>query len=73
MHDLLSHKVTPIVNVCNAPLLLSAWSVTTTLISWLDYPPEVRKRTLEAAKNLPYSDTPRGRYEQSRVKPGRGE
>ena len=68
MHDLLSHKVTPIVNVCNAPLLLSAWSVTTTLISWLDYPPEVRKRTLEAAKRLPYKDSPRSKWEAKAVR-----
>lgn len=73
MQPVFSHSSAPLVNnIVKSPLLLSEWSVTTTPLDWLNYPPEVRKRTLEAAKRLPYIDTPRG-HETALVKPGRGE
>lgn len=47
----------------NPPLLLSAWSTTTTLNTWMQYPAEIRHRTQSAARHLPYKDTPRSRWE----------
>lgn len=49
------------------PLLLTAWSVTTTLADWLALPADVRKRTTKAAQSLPYKDTARSRWEAGRA------
>ena len=69
MQPVFSHSSVPIVNnLANPPLLLSEWSVTTTPLDWLNYPPEVRKRTLEAAKRLPYKDSPRSKWEGKAVR-----
>lgn len=49
------------------PLLLPAWCASTTLTIWLQYPVDVQKRTARAAATLPYKDTPRSRWESSKV------
>lgn len=74
MQSLLSHDNGNIVNPCN-PVnpadLLREWGVTT-LPQWLKLPVEKRRKTITAAINLPYEDTPRG-HETALVKPGKGE
>lgn len=48
------------------PLLLSAWSVTTTLSDWAKFPADLQLRTADAALQLPYRDTTRSRWESAR-------
>lgn len=49
------------------PLLLAAWSASTTLDDWYALPKDIRKRTAKAASKLPYKDSPRSRWEVFRA------
>lgn len=49
------------------PVLLSAWSVTTTVQDWLQLPADIRKSTAKAAAKLPYKDSTRSRWEAQRT------
>lgn len=68
------HTATTVAKVVQAstPLLLSAWSVTTTLVDWQKLPADVRERTLRAAQSLPFKDTPRSRWEAGRAAVAKG-
>lgn len=45
-------------------LLLAAWSASTTLNTWAQYPDDIKKRTFQAARHLPYTDSPRSKWER---------
>lgn len=47
-----------------APLLISAWSTTTTLADWQALPADVRKSTARAAASLPYKEHRRRKDKQ---------
>lgn len=71
MQDVLSHKSPFVVNVPNIDNAPKSPSV---LDQWSTLSPAERRARIREAINAPYVDTPRkGRYEQSRVKPGKGE
>jgi hypothetical protein len=46
------------------PLMLTAWSTTTTLADWEKLPVDLRKRTARAAASLPYTDNRRRKDKQ---------